>query len=161
MNKYFLSFAFLLFASVNCFAQTAVPAGCVASPNFSAEAYNVWLAEGVKTLAGVNSTEPPLVPVSQRIDLELHPNETEFSGFVHFTIPVSGTYVIATDAYPRMDVTDATTGEILDPVDFGKIKDCGTVSKALRFEFSEPRDIHLGFISRKGAFLNFLIWRMN
>lgn len=156
-----IAFLFSFIVAVSAFAGE-IPAGCTASPNFSAEAYTVWASNGVQQNASKDSVDSPVIPVSQRVELQLLPTpENEFSGYVKFEIPVSGTYVIATDAYPRMNLTDLANGENLDPVDFGKISDCGTVSKALRFEFNEPRQILLEFVSRKSAVLNFLIWRLN
>lgn len=155
-----ISFLFSLFIAVSAFASE-IPAGCTASPNFSAAAYLAWASEAVPQNASKESIDSPVVPVNQRVELQLLPTVAEFTGFVQFAIPVSGTYVIATDAYPRINLTDVTTGENLDPVDFGKINDCGSVSKALRFEFTQPRQILLQFVSRKSADLNFLIWRLH
>lgn len=155
-----ISFFLSLILTTSALAADSIPTGCSASPNFSVDAYKVWIAEGVQQ---ETHDEAPLsrpVPVGQRAELQLTPHGTESSGFVNFEIPSAGTYVIATDAYPRMNLTDLATGEILNPVDFGKIRDCGSVSKALRFEFTQPRKILLGFVSSQNPVLNILIWRL-
>lgn len=156
-----IAFLFSFIVAASAFADESIPAGCTASPNFSAEAYTVWASNGVLQNASKESADSPVIPVGQRVELQLLPTENEFSGFVKFELPTSGTYVIATDAYPRMNLTDLANGENLDPVDFGKISDCGTVSKALRFEFLQPHQILLELVSRKGQTLNLLIWRLN
>lgn len=155
-----IAFLFSFIVVVSAFANDPIPAGCTASPNFSAEAYTVWASQGVSQTATADHSQSAVIPVGQRVELQLLPTEAEFSGFVKFEIPSEGTYVIATDAYPRMNLNDLATGENLDPVDFGKISNCANVSKALRFEFTKPRQILLEFVSRKSATLNFLIWRL-
>lgn len=157
MISILLSFVF----ATSAFAYDTIPAGCTASPNFSADAYRVWIEEGTKKVANQEALLGPMIAVGQRSEIQLIPQGVEAHGFVNFEIPDAGTYVIATDAYPRMDLTDASSGYRLNPVSFGKIRDCGTVSKVLRFEFTQPHKIQLGLVSSQSPVLNILIWRLN
>lgn len=158
MKTLVLLFTTLLFTYV--FAAEPVPAGCTQSANFSAAAYQVWLAESVTVSASPDATTSTAVPVGQRVELTLHPQTSEYSGFVNFEILQAGTYVIVSDFYPRMNVTDILSAEIIDPIDYGKITDCGTVNKALRFEFASPRKLLFEVVNRKSANLNILIIRL-
>ncbi|MGE9744547.1 hypothetical protein AB1A81_08180 [Bdellovibrio bacteriovorus] len=137
-----------------------VPAGCKASRNFSAEAYRVWISDGTKVSASVEQARGPIVATGQRIELSLMSGGSGSNGFVKFDVATPGSYVIVSDAYPRMDVTELASGTSFNPVDFGKIRDCGTVSKALRFEFAKTGSYSLGFVSSHGARLNFMIFKM-
>ena len=145
--------------SLTTYAQE-IPAGCTASANFSAAAYQTWVAEAVTFNASADAFISPRVPVGQRLELALLPQDTENSGFVNFEITAAGTYVIATDAYPRLDLLDLSSGEILNPTDFGKIRDCGTVSKTLRFEFTKSGRFSLKLTSRHTSMVNVLIWNL-
>lgn len=58
----------------------------------------------------------PVIPVGQRVKLQLLPSpENEFNGFVKFEISVSGTYVIATDAYVLNLMSLANSFGVLAP----------------------------------------------
>jgi hypothetical protein len=156
-----ITFIFSFLLTANAFANDSTPAGCTASRNFSAEAYKSWVSEGSKQTASEDIAQSNTVPVGERVELQLLPVGAEFRGFVNFEIPADGIYVIATDAYPRIDLISAATGESLTPIEFGKIRDCGTVSKALRFQFRKGDKFHLGFVSSQNSILNILIWRLN
>lgn len=137
-----------------------VPAGCTSSRNFSAEAYRVWTGNGAKASANADQVGASVVAIGQRMELSLVSGESSFRGFVKFEITTPGTYVIVSDAYPRMDVIELASGASFNPVDFGKIRDCGTVSKALRFEFTKAGKYSLGFVNSQGASLNFMIFKV-
>ncbi|AFY01458.1 hypothetical protein [Bdellovibrio bacteriovorus] len=154
-----LSLMFSLLLGGGAFAAD-VPAGCVSSRNFTAEAYKIWISEGTKVSASVEQARGPVVATGQRIDLQLVSGESSANGFVKFEVATPGSYVIVSDAYPRMDVTELASGASFNPVDFGKIRDCGTVSKALRFEFAKTGSYSLGFVSSQGPGLNFMIIKM-
>nr|WP_295903328.1 hypothetical protein [uncultured Bdellovibrio sp.] len=155
-----IPFFFFLVTSFTAFAGEPIPAGCTASRNFSAYAYKVWISKETKQTASEEASQSANIPVNKKIELQLHAKQGEFKGFVNFEIPEAGSYVIVTDAYPHMDITELTTSESLNPTDFGKIRDCGTVSKALRFEFAKPGKFLLGFTSGQGPILNVLIWKL-
>lgn len=152
-----LIFSFLL--GSGSFAAD-VPAGCTSSRNFSAEAYKLWIGNGAKASATTELAGGPVVATGQRIELSLVSGESSFRGFVKFEITTPGAYVIVSDAYPRMDVTELASGTSFNPVDFGKIRECGTVSKALRFEFAKAGSYGLSFVSSQGASLNFMIFKV-
>ncbi|MFV8259219.1 hypothetical protein ACNQKP_15535 [Bdellovibrio bacteriovorus] len=154
-----LSLIFSLLLGGGAFAAD-VPAGCTSSRNFSAEAYKIWIANGAKASASVEQARGPVVATGQRIELLLVSGESSSNGFVKFDVATPGSYVIVSDAYPRMDVTELASGTSFNPVDFGKIRDCGTVSKALRFEFAKTGSYSLGFVSSQGQSLNFMIFKM-
>ncbi|ASD63890.1 hypothetical protein [Bdellovibrio bacteriovorus] len=137
-----------------------VPAGCTSSRNFSAEAYKAWISSGIKAAASKDVAGAPTVGTGQRIDLSLVSGEASSGGFVKFEVSVPGFYIIVSDAYPRMDVTELASGTSFNPVDFGKIRDCGTLSKALRFEFTKAGSYSLGFVSSRDPRLNFMIYKM-
>lgn len=156
-----ISFLLSLIVATGAFAEDVIPAGCTASRNFSAEAYKVWVSAGTKESATEDAAQSKAIPVGERVELQLVATETVSKGFVKFEVPAEGTYIIATDAYPRFDLTNLATGENVDPVDFGKVRDCGTVSKALRFQFAAGSKFLLGFTSSEGPILNILIWKLN
>lgn len=152
-------FSFLV--SMSASAGQSVPAGCLASPNFSAEAYQAWAAEGSKHAASGDEAQSKVIPTGKHVELQLLPLEDGFTGFAKFEISEEGDYIIVTDAYPHIDVKDLKSGESLSPSSFGKVRDCGTVSKVLRFDFSKGGKYQLGFESRQGQVLNVLIWRLS
>ena len=156
-----ISFLFSFLVSMNAYAEQTVPAGCLASPNFSAEAYQTWAAEGVKKAAGADEAQSKMIPVGKHVELELLPVTEGFHGFAKFETLTEGDYIIVTDAYPHIDVKDLKSGESLSPSSFGKVRDCGTVSKVLRFDLSKGGRYQLGFESHQGPVLNVLIWRLS
>ncbi|WP_374078418.1 hypothetical protein [Bdellovibrio bacteriovorus] len=155
-----ITFFFSIILAISAYADDSVPTGCTTSRNFSAEAYRTWISKGVKHEVSAKGPQSKVIPLGQRVELQLIPKGSEFRGFVSFEISQPGTYVIVSDAYPRMNLRNLETGENLNPTDFGKIRDCGTVSKALRFQFTKTRKILLEFVSNQGSALSTLIWKL-
>lgn len=152
---------FSVLVSVSAHAGQTVPAGCLASPNFSAQAYQAWEAEGLKQAAGSDEAQSKLIPTAKHIELQLLPVAEGFSGFAKFETFEEGDYIIVTDAYPHIELKDLKSGESLSPSAFGKVRDCGTVSKVLRFQLAKGASYQLGFESHQGPVLNVLIWRLS
>lgn len=149
---------FSMMLSTLALAQDSVPAGCTSARNFSAEAYKVWIAEGATQSTTTDVALSKAIAVGVRTKLQLNSDAQEFRGFVNFEIPASGTYIIASDAYPRIELIDTKNSESLSPTDYGKVRDCGSVNKTLRFELQGPAKFQLGFISSHGPSLNVLVW---
>ena len=142
-------------------ADDTVPPGCLNSRNFSEEAYKVWIDDAIHNVGSLDPQKSSLIAASVRNEILLQPVGDENHGFVNFLVPFEGDYVIASDAYPRVQVKNLFTGEEVKPIEFGKLRDCGTVSKVLRFRFTKVGNYSLGFISSQSALLNVLIWPMH
>jgi hypothetical protein len=152
-----ISLILSLFLSLSAHADDSIPAGCTNAANFSAEAYKVWVSTHGEQKATEDFRDSKPIAVGEKTTVQLISGQPESHGYVSFEILSAGEYIIVSDAYPRMTVMDSAHSENMNPVDFGKVHDCGTVNKVLRFHFPKAGKYFLGFVNSKGATLNALV----